>query len=192
MLSGWRRCQRRSCAATRLSMFRRRLVSGETGRRLLREDDLELARRRLEESPSFEARVVPQHGIEIEWIGIAGVRGRGIFAWVAAPFRVLAAIVEALRASPDAALVSAFDLGIVALHRGGGDHHGGIAQVGQFVLVEGLRREEPVRTEVIPTGGGAVVVPEPAGTSVRPGCAVESAPASSRSLASAVSCASES
>jgi UDP-N-acetylglucosamine--N-acetylmuramyl-(pentapeptide) pyrophosphoryl-undecaprenol N-acetylglucosamine transferase len=46
----------------------------------------------------LEARLVPQHGIEIEWIGIAGVRGRGVFAWVAAPFRVLAAIVEALRA----------------------------------------------------------------------------------------------
>jgi UDP-N-acetylglucosamine--N-acetylmuramyl-(pentapeptide) pyrophosphoryl-undecaprenol N-acetylglucosamine transferase len=45
----------------------------------------------------LEARVVPQHGIEIEWISIAGVRGRGVLAWLGAPFRILAAVVEALR-----------------------------------------------------------------------------------------------
>ena len=28
----------------------------------------------------LEARLVPQHGIEIEWITIAGVRGRGVLA----------------------------------------------------------------------------------------------------------------
>lgn len=46
----------------------------------------------------LEARLVPQHGIEIEWITIAGVRGRGAWAWVSAPFRLLAAVVEALGA----------------------------------------------------------------------------------------------
>lgn len=46
----------------------------------------------------LEARLVPQHGIEIEWIGIAGVRGRGLFAYVSAPFRIAVAVVEALRA----------------------------------------------------------------------------------------------
>lgn len=46
----------------------------------------------------LEARLVPQHGIEIEWISIAGVRGRGASAYVSAPFRVAAAVVEALRA----------------------------------------------------------------------------------------------
>jgi UDP-N-acetylglucosamine--N-acetylmuramyl-(pentapeptide) pyrophosphoryl-undecaprenol N-acetylglucosamine transferase len=46
----------------------------------------------------LEARLVPQHGIEIEWITIAGVRGRGILAYVSAPFRIFAAVVEALRA----------------------------------------------------------------------------------------------
>jgi UDP-N-acetylglucosamine--N-acetylmuramyl-(pentapeptide) pyrophosphoryl-undecaprenol N-acetylglucosamine transferase len=46
----------------------------------------------------LEARLVPQHGIEIEWITIAGVRGRGVSAWAAAPFRAAAAVVEALRA----------------------------------------------------------------------------------------------
>lgn len=46
----------------------------------------------------LEARLVPQHGIEVEWITIAGVRGRGVWAWLSAPFRVVGAVVEALRA----------------------------------------------------------------------------------------------
>jgi UDP-N-acetylglucosamine--N-acetylmuramyl-(pentapeptide) pyrophosphoryl-undecaprenol N-acetylglucosamine transferase len=46
----------------------------------------------------LEARLVPQHGIEIEWITIAGVRGRGVAAWATAPFRLAAAVVEALGA----------------------------------------------------------------------------------------------
>jgi UDP-N-acetylglucosamine--N-acetylmuramyl-(pentapeptide) pyrophosphoryl-undecaprenol N-acetylglucosamine transferase len=46
----------------------------------------------------LEARLVPQHGIEIEWIGIAGVRGRGVGAYLSAPFRVAAAVLDALRA----------------------------------------------------------------------------------------------
>jgi UDP-N-acetylglucosamine--N-acetylmuramyl-(pentapeptide) pyrophosphoryl-undecaprenol N-acetylglucosamine transferase len=46
----------------------------------------------------IEARVVPANGIEIEWITIAGVRGRGIAAYVSAPFRVIAAVVQALAA----------------------------------------------------------------------------------------------
>ena len=46
----------------------------------------------------LEARLVPQHGIEIEWISIAGVRGKGALAWISAPFRVAGAVLEALRA----------------------------------------------------------------------------------------------
>jgi UDP-N-acetylglucosamine--N-acetylmuramyl-(pentapeptide) pyrophosphoryl-undecaprenol N-acetylglucosamine transferase len=46
----------------------------------------------------LEARLVPQHGIEIEWISIAGVRGRGPWAWATAPFRIAGAVIEALRA----------------------------------------------------------------------------------------------
>ena len=46
----------------------------------------------------LEARLVPQHGIEIEWITIAGVRGRGIAAYLSAPFRLATAVVEALGA----------------------------------------------------------------------------------------------
>jgi UDP-N-acetylglucosamine--N-acetylmuramyl-(pentapeptide) pyrophosphoryl-undecaprenol N-acetylglucosamine transferase len=46
----------------------------------------------------LEARVVPEHGIDVEWISIAGVRGRGVLAWAAAPFRILGALVQALGA----------------------------------------------------------------------------------------------
>jgi len=46
----------------------------------------------------LEARLVPQHGIEIEWITIAGVRGRGVWAWASAPFRLASAVFEALGA----------------------------------------------------------------------------------------------
>jgi UDP-N-acetylglucosamine--N-acetylmuramyl-(pentapeptide) pyrophosphoryl-undecaprenol N-acetylglucosamine transferase len=46
----------------------------------------------------LEARLVPPHGIEIEWITIAGVRGRGLLAYLSAPFRIAAAVAEALSA----------------------------------------------------------------------------------------------
>lgn len=46
----------------------------------------------------LEARLVPLRGIQIEWISIAGVRGRGAWAWVSAPFRILRAVVQALGA----------------------------------------------------------------------------------------------
>jgi len=46
----------------------------------------------------IEARLVPQHGIEIEWITIAGVRGRGALAWLSAPFRLAKAVLQALAA----------------------------------------------------------------------------------------------
>ncbi|MDE0001350.1 MAG: undecaprenyldiphospho-muramoylpentapeptide beta-N-acetylglucosaminyltransferase [Rhodospirillaceae bacterium] len=46
----------------------------------------------------LEARVVPAAGIEMEWISIAGLRGRGAAAWLAAPFRISIAIIQALAA----------------------------------------------------------------------------------------------
>jgi UDP-N-acetylglucosamine--N-acetylmuramyl-(pentapeptide) pyrophosphoryl-undecaprenol N-acetylglucosamine transferase len=46
----------------------------------------------------LEARVVPQHGIDVEWISIVGVRGRGVAAWLAAPFRILGALIQAFGA----------------------------------------------------------------------------------------------
>lgn len=44
----------------------------------------------------IEARLVPAAGIEIEWITIAGVRGGGLLSWLAAPFRLLLALGQAL------------------------------------------------------------------------------------------------
>jgi UDP-N-acetylglucosamine--N-acetylmuramyl-(pentapeptide) pyrophosphoryl-undecaprenol N-acetylglucosamine transferase len=43
----------------------------------------------------LEARLVPQHGIDIEWISIAGLRGRGLWAWISAPVRIVAAVLQA-------------------------------------------------------------------------------------------------
>jgi UDP-N-acetylglucosamine--N-acetylmuramyl-(pentapeptide) pyrophosphoryl-undecaprenol N-acetylglucosamine transferase len=44
----------------------------------------------------LEAELVPARGIEIEWIAIAGVRGRGIAAWLAAPFKIAWSVMQAL------------------------------------------------------------------------------------------------
>lgn len=44
----------------------------------------------------LEAELVPARGIEVEWISIAGVRGRGIGAWLVAPFRIGWSVVQAL------------------------------------------------------------------------------------------------
>ena len=46
----------------------------------------------------LEARLVPDAGIDVEWISVSGLRGRGVFAWVAAPFRLALAILQALAA----------------------------------------------------------------------------------------------
>ncbi|MFZ5637497.1 MAG: undecaprenyldiphospho-muramoylpentapeptide beta-N-acetylglucosaminyltransferase [Pseudomonadota bacterium] len=40
----------------------------------------------------METRLVPQHGVEIETIGISGVRGKGLGALLRAPLRILSAI----------------------------------------------------------------------------------------------------
>ncbi len=46
----------------------------------------------------LEARIVPAQGIDVEWISIVGVRGRGVLAWIAAPFRIVGALAQALGA----------------------------------------------------------------------------------------------
>ncbi len=46
----------------------------------------------------LEARVVPPAGIDVEWISIAGVRGKGALALLAAPFRIARALAQALGA----------------------------------------------------------------------------------------------
>ncbi|ESQ15317.1 MAG: undecaprenyldiphospho-muramoylpentapeptide beta-N-acetylglucosaminyltransferase [Thiohalocapsa sp. PB-PSB1] len=43
----------------------------------------------------MEARLVPAHGFEMEWISIEGVRGKGAKALLAAPWRLVAAVREA-------------------------------------------------------------------------------------------------
>ena len=46
----------------------------------------------------LEAKVVPEEGIEVEWISVTGLRGRGIMAWVFAPFRLALALFQAFMA----------------------------------------------------------------------------------------------
>lgn len=43
----------------------------------------------------LEARVVPAERIPIEWLGISGLRGKGLLAWLAAPFRLWSALRQA-------------------------------------------------------------------------------------------------
>lgn len=56
----------------------------------------------------LEARVVPEHGIDIQFISIAGIRGKRLWAWLTAPFRIAASVVQALtilrRCRPDVVL----------------------------------------------------------------------------------------
>ena len=44
----------------------------------------------------LEATLVPARGIDVEWISIAGVRGRGLLAWLLAPFKIIRAVMQAL------------------------------------------------------------------------------------------------
>ncbi|HEX5786913.1 MAG TPA: undecaprenyldiphospho-muramoylpentapeptide beta-N-acetylglucosaminyltransferase [Woeseiaceae bacterium] len=44
----------------------------------------------------IEARLVPAAGIDIEWIGVAGLRRKGGLAWLAAPLTLARALVQAL------------------------------------------------------------------------------------------------
>lgn len=45
----------------------------------------------------MEAQLVPQYGIEIEFIKISGIRGKGLFAKLLAPFRIIKAVIQASR-----------------------------------------------------------------------------------------------
>lgn len=44
----------------------------------------------------LESRLVPERGIEIEWISISGIRRSGFGAWALAPFRIARAVCQAL------------------------------------------------------------------------------------------------
>ena len=56
----------------------------------------------------LEAKVVPEQGIEIEWIDIKGVRGSGVVRWLKMPIQLGRAVMQALavfkRRRPDALL----------------------------------------------------------------------------------------
>ncbi|MGB0865673.1 MAG: undecaprenyldiphospho-muramoylpentapeptide beta-N-acetylglucosaminyltransferase [Granulosicoccaceae bacterium] len=46
----------------------------------------------------IEARLVPESGIEMEWLAVSGLRGKGWQAWLLAPFKLLRACWQAGRA----------------------------------------------------------------------------------------------
>lgn len=46
-------------------------------------------------SGGMECRQVPQHGIELDQVRIAGVRGKGLAGWLSLPFRLLKAVRDA-------------------------------------------------------------------------------------------------
>jgi UDP-N-acetylglucosamine--N-acetylmuramyl-(pentapeptide) pyrophosphoryl-undecaprenol N-acetylglucosamine transferase len=62
--------------------------------RLLREQSLEVIW--LGTERGLESRVIPAEGIAIERLSIGGVRGKGLLTWVAAPFRLGRALLQAL------------------------------------------------------------------------------------------------
>ncbi len=45
----------------------------------------------------MEARLVPAHGLPIEWVTVSGLRGKGWRAWLRAPLTLAAAVWQALR-----------------------------------------------------------------------------------------------
>ncbi len=44
----------------------------------------------------MEARLVPANGFAIEWVRVAGIRGKGAGAWLLAPFRLARAVADAI------------------------------------------------------------------------------------------------
>src|SRR5271166_3454249 len=45
---------------------------------------------------SMESRLVPANGFPIEWVRVAGIRGKGLSAWLMAPLRVTGAVLQSL------------------------------------------------------------------------------------------------
>ena len=45
----------------------------------------------------LESRVVPANDIDMEWISVAGLRGKGGVTWVLAPFRLIWALAQSVR-----------------------------------------------------------------------------------------------
>src|SRR6202030_4863886 len=45
---------------------------------------------------SMESRLVPANGFPIEWVRVAGIRGKGAKAWLLAPLRIVKAVAQAM------------------------------------------------------------------------------------------------
>jgi len=45
---------------------------------------------------SMESRLVPAQGFPIEWVRVAGIRGKGALTWALAPLRIAAAVTQAI------------------------------------------------------------------------------------------------
>jgi UDP-N-acetylglucosamine--N-acetylmuramyl-(pentapeptide) pyrophosphoryl-undecaprenol N-acetylglucosamine transferase len=46
---------------------------------------------------SMESRLVPKNGFPMEWVRVAGIRGKGALAWALAPLSVMRAVLQALK-----------------------------------------------------------------------------------------------
>ena len=45
---------------------------------------------------SMESRLVPANGFPIEWVRVAGIRGKGLKAWLLAPLAIIKAVAQSL------------------------------------------------------------------------------------------------
>jgi UDP-N-acetylglucosamine--N-acetylmuramyl-(pentapeptide) pyrophosphoryl-undecaprenol N-acetylglucosamine transferase len=45
---------------------------------------------------SMESRLVPAEGFPIEWVRVAGIRGKGLRTWLLAPLRIVTAVAQAM------------------------------------------------------------------------------------------------
>jgi UDP-N-acetylglucosamine--N-acetylmuramyl-(pentapeptide) pyrophosphoryl-undecaprenol N-acetylglucosamine transferase len=45
---------------------------------------------------SMESRLVPANGFPIEWVRVAGIRGKGLKTWLLAPWRIVKAVAQSL------------------------------------------------------------------------------------------------
>ena len=45
---------------------------------------------------SMESRLVPANGFPIEWVRVAGIRGKGLQTWLLAPWRIMKAVAQSL------------------------------------------------------------------------------------------------
>jgi UDP-N-acetylglucosamine--N-acetylmuramyl-(pentapeptide) pyrophosphoryl-undecaprenol N-acetylglucosamine transferase len=46
---------------------------------------------------SMESRLVPANGFPIEWVQVAGIRGKGLGPWLMSPFRIGGAVLQCIR-----------------------------------------------------------------------------------------------